>query len=91
MRESKRRRDFERQHPNRRLGDDPISAEYHSKMVAIAHSIDDFFNKGDDRKTGFVLMVFPFDDDPKGRCNYVSNAVDCRDIVNLMKEMIARF
>jgi hypothetical protein len=44
--------------------------------------------KGADRPTGFVLMVFPFSD--KGRCNYISNGADRRDIVTLMKEMIAR-
>jgi hypothetical protein len=46
--------------------------------------------KGKDRKTGFVLMVFPFADFD-GRCNYISNGADRNDIVTLMKEMIARF
>lgn len=87
MGESKRRRGQER------LGDGPIQAEYRAKMQAVAGALDEFFNegtKGADRKTGFVLMVFPFGDDT-GRCNYISNGADRKDIVTLMKEMIARF
>jgi hypothetical protein len=94
MGESKRRRDYESQHPSQRLGDAPVEAEYHAKMEAIARAIDEFFNpetKGDERKVGFVLMVFPFGEDPRGRCNYMSNGADRRDIVSLMREMIARF
>src|SRR4051812_34979054 len=93
MGESKRRRDFERQHPEQRLGDAPVEAEYHAKMEAVARAVGEFFNgeaKGAARKTGFVLMVFPFGD-TSGRCNYMSNGADRRDIVALMKEMIARF
>jgi hypothetical protein len=35
-------------------------------------------------------MVFPFGD-VTGRCNYMSNGADRKDIVVLMREMIARF
>jgi hypothetical protein len=83
MGESKRRH---------QLGDAPIEAQYVEKMNALAHAIDELFNgdaKGDARKTGFVLMVFPFGD--HGRCNYISNGPDRRDVVTLMKEMIQRF
>ena len=76
-----------------RLGDAPIEAEYVEKMNALAHAINELFNgdaKGDARKTGFVLMVFPFGDH-SGRCNYISNGADRTDVVTLMKEMIARF
>jgi hypothetical protein len=93
MGESKRRREFRQQQPQDRLGDAPVEAEYHEKMTAVAHAVDEFFNgdaKGGARKVGFVLMVFPFDDHT-GRCNYMSNGADRRDVVNLMKEMIARF
>jgi hypothetical protein len=41
------------------------------------------------QKTGFVLLVFPFQGE--GRCNYISNGADRRDIVVLMKEQIRRF
>lgn len=83
--------DIEDDQPER-LGDAPIEAEYKDKMVALAHALNEMFNgdaKGDARKTGFVLMVFPFSD--TGRCNYISNGGDRKDIVTLMKEMIARF
>lgn len=89
-----RRRHFYEQDPQRRLGDAPVEAAYHEKMEAVARAINEFFN-GDapvgERKTGFVLMVFPFGDDASGRCNYMSNGADRREVVTLMKEMIARF
>jgi hypothetical protein len=93
MGESKRRREYARQQPHQRLGDAPVDAEYHEKMTAVCQAIDGFFNgdaKGGARKTGFVLMVFPFDE-ATGRCNYMSNGADRKDVVTLMKEMIARF
>ena len=77
MGESKRRRDYYSQHPKERLGDAPLEAEYHDKMVAIAQALDEMFNGkigGPDRGTGFVLMVFPFSElSPGGssRCNYM--------------------
>jgi hypothetical protein len=80
-----------------RLGDAPIEPEYHEKMNALAGALDQIFNgdaRGAARKTGFVLMVFPFTSDgtgTDGRCNYISNGADRRDVVTLMKEMIARF
>lgn len=87
-----------------RLGDAPIEEQHRAMMNAIARALDEMFNgeqsapriKGlpDNRKTGFVLLVFPFDEiDPggKNRCNFISNGADRRDIVALFKEMIARF
>ena len=62
-------------------------------MEAIARRLDYGFNgdvRGDARKTGFVLLVFPFGD-TSGRANYISNGADRKDIVVLMREMIARF
>jgi hypothetical protein len=75
------------------LGDAPIEPEYIDAMNSVAHAVDTIFNgtaRGKDKKTGFVLMVFPFGDHG-GRCNYISNGADRKDIVVLMKEMIARF
>jgi hypothetical protein len=97
MGEEKRRRHYEAQRPEQRLGDAPLEAQYHEKMVAIAQTLDELFNGkvgGPGRETGFVLMVFPFDEvapGGQGRCNYISNGADRRDIVTLMREMIARF
>ena len=76
------------------LGDAPIQTEYHEQMNAVAEGLDRIFNgetHGPDRKTGFVLLVFPFGDSDSGRCNFISNGADRRDVVTLMKEMIARF
>jgi hypothetical protein len=76
------------------LGDAPIQQEYRDQMQATARGLDQFFNgdaKGAERKTGFVLLVFPFGDADGSRCNFISNGADRRDIVTLMKEMIARF
>lgn len=73
-------------------GDAPIQDKYHRQMNAIAAALDQVFNgdkRGEDRETGFVLLVFPFADE--GRCNYISNAGDRRDIIAAMKELIARF
>ena len=76
-----------------RLGDAPIEERFREKMVAVAQALDELFNgevKGPARKTGFVLLVFPFGE-TEGRCNYVSNGADRRDIVTMMKEQIKRF
>ena len=77
----------------RKLGDAPIEVTYRNKMEAIARALDTTFNgdaKGNDRKTGFVLLVFPFNAHD-GRCNYISNGANRDDIVVMMKEQIRRF
>jgi hypothetical protein len=76
-----------------RLGDAPIEAEYIEKMNAVAQALDELFNgpvKGPARKTGFVLLVFPFGEGD-GRCNYISNGANRSDIVTMFKEQIKRF
>lgn len=77
------------------LGDGPIQEAYRKQMNAIAQGLDEVFNGeavGSQRKTGFVLLVFPFgEDDMRNRCNFISNGADRRDVVVLMKEMIRRF
>jgi hypothetical protein len=75
------------------LGDAPIEPEFIEKMNDVARFLDRVFNehaRGKDRKTGFVLLVFPFEDH-EGRCNYISNGADRKDIVVMMKEQIKRF
>ena len=75
------------------LGDGPIEDQYRQRMIQIAHALDEHFNgdaKADDRMVGFVLLVFPIGT-TDGRCNYISNGIDRKDIVALMKEQIARF
>jgi hypothetical protein len=74
------------------LGDAPIDQQYRDKMRRLAQALDSILNDGatgDDRKTGFCLMVFPFADFD-GRANYISNA-NRDDIIILLKEQLARF
>lgn len=76
------------------LGDRPIEERYIEQMRAIAKTLDEFLNgdlKGADRPTGFILMVFPFNGVSEGRCNYISNGADRKDVVTMMKEQIKRF
>lgn len=76
-----------------RLGDAPIEPAYRDKMNVLARVLDEWFNGeagGPDREVGFVLLVFPFGE-KEGRCNYISNGADRRDIVTLFKEQIKRF
>lgn len=75
------------------LGDKPIEKAYREKMRRIAGWLDLTFNGrvgGPGRKTGFVLLVFPFGE-AEGRCNYISNGANREDIVVMMKEQIKRF
>jgi hypothetical protein len=75
------------------IGDAPIEKDYREMMNSMAVYLDRFFNgpaanAKDERKTGFVLMVFPFNHE--GRCNYISNAGRA-DVVVMLKEQLARF
>jgi hypothetical protein len=75
------------------LGDAPIEAEYIEQMQFIAKLLDRLFNgetRGDERDTGFVLLVFPFGE-KEGRCNYISNGADRDDVVKLFQEQAKRF
>lgn len=75
------------------LGDEPIDPAYVQMMNQVAQGLNSFFNKDlppQARETGFVLLVFPFGE-REGRCNYISNGADRRDVVKLMREQIKRF
>lgn len=75
-----------------RLGDGPVEAKHHRMMNTLASTLDELFNgdaTGADRKTGFILMVFPFHG-ADGRANYISNA-ERADVITMLKEQIARF
>ncbi len=76
-----------------RLGDAPIDPKLRSSMNAIARALDEVLNggkRGRAREIGFVLLTFPYEGH-EGRCNYISNGADRRDIVTLFKEQIKRF
>lgn len=75
-----------------RLGDAPIQGEFVDIMNDLARALDKLLNgdrRGNDRESGFVLMVFPFEEH-EGRCNYISNAKR-EDVVTMLKEQLARF
>ena len=80
------------------LGDAPIELQYRQRMKELGHLIDSYFNgmkapglPPGKKKTGFILMVFPFDEvQGEGRCNYLSNARR-QDVVIMLKEQLARF
>ena len=75
------------------LGDEPIEPEYIEKMQVLAHFLDEEFNgdkRGNERSTGFVMLVFPFGS-KDGRCNYISNGADRGDVLKLLKEQAKRF
>ena len=75
-----------------RIGDAPIQPEFAETMEGVARGLDNVFNgdaKGEDRKVGFVLLVFPFEG-RAGRCNYIANA-NRADVLALLKEQVARF
>lgn len=84
---------MDRETMTERLGDGPIEEEYYHKMNVLARALDQWFNgdvTGPNRQTGFILLVFPFGD-KEGRCNYISNGADRKDVVVMMKEQIKRF
>jgi hypothetical protein len=76
-----------------RLGDAPIDNKYREMLNRLARSLDAAMNgkaKGNDRKVGFVLLLFEYGEH-EGRCNYISNGANRKDIVTLFKEQIKRF
>jgi len=80
------------------LQDSEVSAEYKEQMIKVVRLFDTIFNgeaRGADRKVGFVLLAFPFDNGGNQellqKLNYMSNGARREDIVCLFKEMIARF
>ena len=83
---------------SRRLGDAPIEEQYREQLNKLARLIDGYFNgvtlpnlPSAKKNTGFILLVFPFDEvQGEGRCNYISNA-NRDDVVIMLKEQIKRF
>ena len=70
------------------LGDGPIEESIREVMNSLAEALDRVLNSGR-RKTGFILITFPFGTDG-GRCNYISNAKR-DDVVALLKHQISRY
>ena len=75
------------------FGPNPIDPRYAKRMVRLAKYLDSQFNgltKGPKRKTGFVLLCFPYQKDDSGPVNYISNGVDRHDVARLFEEQIYR-
>lgn len=80
------------------LGDKPVEARWTDAMNLAMSITDDIFNPGYQeeldptvkRKVGVVMLVFPYEGH-EGRCNFISNGANRKDLVVLFKEMIARF
>tara|TARA_R110002110_G_scaffold64634_2_gene178539 strand:- start:2166 stop:2438 length:273 start_codon:yes stop_codon:yes gene_type:complete len=74
-----------------------IQARYRQRMNEVMTSLDHMFNgptRGADREVGIMLLIFPYGEQELGqerRTNYISNGADRRDMIILMKELIARF
>lgn len=68
--------------------DSEIEAEHREVMQDIARIINQAINEKAPDKYGFFLAVYQHG--TEGRFNYISNS-DRRDIVVLLKEMLARF
>ena len=68
-----------------------IDPEYVAHLNGIARFLDNEFKNGGERRVGFVLLMFPFGDEPNGRVNYISNGADRKEIVVLFKDLIERF
>jgi hypothetical protein len=70
----------------------PVDSQLVAAMNKLALLIDGTFNgeaKGEERKWGFCLLAFPFDN-IDGRMNYISNG-NRADIIVALKELLARF
>jgi hypothetical protein len=75
------------------LGSAPVEERYRTQMNSIARVLDEVLNgdkRGKDRTVGFVLLVFPYGE-ADGRCNYISNGADRKDMVKLLREQANRF
>lgn len=76
---------------NHSIGDAPVEERYRAEMEAIVRSIDQLFNGPvRPRKTGFILLVFPYGE-TEGRCNYMSNGANREDVKVMLREQLARF
>jgi hypothetical protein len=72
---------------------DAIPKEQREKMNALAKALDNIFNGATGpKKTGFVLLTYPFGDNIEGtgRVNYIGNG-QREDVIVALKELVARW
>lgn len=68
----------------------PIEDRYVEQMNQIANALNVILNPVEGPpQTGFVLLVFPFGE--QGRCNYISNGADRKQIAALFRLQAERF
>lgn len=72
---------------------EPIQAEHHAMMNALAGGIDEILNgapkPGVKPKLGFILLVAEFGKIDGGRVNYISNGQRA-DMLAMLREYLAR-
>lgn len=77
-----------------RLGDGPIEGRFRSMMTAAMAAVDGAFNPqakaGGARTVGVIMLVFRYGEDA-GRCNYISNGANRRDVAIMLREQAKRF
>lgn len=70
---------------------DPIDPKFHQMMNELARELDVRFNgqfcAPADKKIGFFLALYPFNEE--GRFNYISNT-DALDVRAMLKNVTAR-
>lgn len=71
-----------------KIGDAPIEARFENMLNALGMIIDEFINDSEERKNGFVLLIFPFH--VQGRANYISNA-HRDDVLVMLKGQVQMF
>lgn len=71
----------------------PVDERFREKLNGLARAIDKGFNPqfpSRPKTVGFVVLLFEFGEDPKGRCNYISNA-EREDVIKLLREQADYF
>lgn len=73
----------------KQMTEEPIDDEYAYLMNRLAKLLDKKLNPGASKQVGFVLMVFPFDEDGGARhVNYIGN-VDTNDMADAAVTLVA--
>jgi len=71
------------------MNDQEVKMPMKEAMNNLALALDQILNGQaiGGRQSGFVLLLFPYDD-KSGNCNYVSNGANREDIVRMFKAQV---
>jgi hypothetical protein len=77
------------------MSNDGMEMPLKEAMNRLAIALDKILNGQDVletgiRRTGFVLLLFPFND-ATGNTNYISNGAERADIMKMFKEQVKHF